>query len=535
MAKANQNTKQTRKEVPPLTGARELKSTKRKKYDSNSEESGEDDKTNRNRTKTVEKVMVIERPRVEHHRVAPTEQAKNTIKETHSYTKKESEGKSNEEYKADNPSEEYVITVSLKPNCVGKNKKTNLIKIYKVVYNLGITPKRVKMVGYAHAEVTYKKKNDANKVLKEGKKENLTYITSYIPYRKKMRRGVIHEWEGSIEELKQALVPNQDMGMNSEKTIKIYTDGSKKHKVIANGIGIITNKDTTWETRTIAISNKATIFITEAIAIYEAVKEAKKHLNNDNKINVAILSDAKSVIGDIKRTKSYKSKKGNKDTNPWTKKITELINKIKQKLKTDYTGRTKEQNTSRIAIIRIPAHEGIEGNEKADAAAKKGTTLTPDKSYKIPTTDILADTKDQIWEKMKIKITNQAQWKGIKYFSRKNNLGNRKPWFKKLKGVSREAITILSRIRSNHYNLAQSLWRKNLTPSPQCECGLEKEDINHLTWNCPKYLIQRIKLMEKMNKKGINIGKDIEELMAEGEAWMLRCIAAFLKTTKRNI
>lgn len=58
--------------------------------------------------------------------------------------------------------------------------------------------------------MTTKNRKDANNLLKKGTSEESCMYTS-IPYRVKYRKGVITEWEGTIEELREQLSPNQGL------------------------------------------------------------------------------------------------------------------------------------------------------------------------------------------------------------------------------------------------------------------------------------------------------------------------------------
>ncbi|CAL7936182.1 unnamed protein product [Xylocopa violacea] len=84
---------------------------------------------------------------------------------------------------------------------------------------------------------------------------------------------------------------------------------------------------------------------------------------------------------------------------------------------------------------------------------------------------------------------------------------------------------LLNRIRANHYNLAASRWRKDLTDSPMCECGLKEEDVNHVIWKCSRYVNERVDLIKK----------DIKEKIKEKNLVVVKMIAAFFKKIKRNL
>ena len=103
---------------------------------------------------------------------------------------------------------EYLITIMLKMTKMTTSKKNNLIKIYKIIMDSGIPFQSIRMVGFNKAEVTYRTQKDANEMLRRDKATPAEY-TSYIPRRCKYRRGVIHEWVGSIQELRKDLSEKQ--------------------------------------------------------------------------------------------------------------------------------------------------------------------------------------------------------------------------------------------------------------------------------------------------------------------------------------
>ena len=103
---------------------------------------------------------------------------------------------------------EYFITIVLSKEKTTSSKKNNLIRIYRILINTGIRFEGLKMIGHNRAEVRYKNRQEANRALSEGRLKPEDY-TTYIPQRWKMRKGVTHEWEDSIMELEDQLMPNQ--------------------------------------------------------------------------------------------------------------------------------------------------------------------------------------------------------------------------------------------------------------------------------------------------------------------------------------
>ena len=73
------------------------------------------------------------------------------------------------------------------------------------------------------------------------------------------------------------------------------------------------------------------------------------------------------------------------------------------------------------------------------------------------------------------------------------------PWYHSLYS-NRKSITTFCRMRSNHYNLAFSLYRKNLTNSPISSCQKDIEDLNHIFWACNLFSEQRKTLYKQLFK-----------------------------------
>jgi len=104
--------------------------------------------------------------------------------------------------------------------------------------------------------------------------------------------------------------------------------------------------------------------------------------------------------------------------------------------------------------------------------------------FKIPYTDYCISSNRVLREKSFAMLKESFLIKGKQYYS--IYLGNsfpNKPWFHQL-SIPREQITLISRIRSNHYNLNASLHRKNILNSSACDCGDPYQDINHIIFYC---------------------------------------------------
>lgn len=131
------------------------------------------------------------------------------------------------------------------------------------------------------------------------------------------------------------------------------------------------------------------------------------------------------------------------------------------------------------------------------------------------------------------KIKEQSLTKGKLYFEHCYS-DTRKTWFFK-KGLSRELIVTINRLRANHYNLAESLSRIKIISSPLCaECN-EIQDINHVLWQCKLYEKERKKLMPKIIKLQKSLPVYTRMFIIQPNVTICREILKFLKNCNLKI
>ena len=75
----------------------------------------------------------------------------------------------------------------------------------------------------------------------------------------------------------------------------------------------------------------------------------------------------------------------------------------------------------------------------------------------------------------------------------------------KLYGVlqQRKHIIWISRLRTGHCHLNQYLHRFNIIETPECECGGEKETVEHYLLNCELYDEERDVLRRRVGAQGM--------------------------------
>lgn len=123
--------------------------------------------------------------------------------------------------------------------------------------------------------------------------------------------------------------------------------------------------------------------------------------------------------------------------------------------------------------------------------------------------------KKKMFNVTKNKVELEAEYKGKLYFNKYYKRKNNSPWFKKC-NVERGLVTFANRTRANHYNLNESLARKNYIESARCECGAEVQDIEHTVWMCNLYDEERSKLYSKLERQKIKYPYDLEK-------WLKNC------------
>jgi len=242
--------------------------------------------------------------------------------------------------------------------------------------------------------------------------------------------------------------------------ISIYTDGSKTEDSSVGAAVYFPELGLALKHKLPAV---ASIFSAEAWAIYQALIL----LESLQSEKAAIFSDSKNVLDAL--SSSYRKNNSNY-------LIPLCRNKFHQLIRLGYS----------INLAWIPSHAGIPGNERVDQMAKQAALNGRKPKFKIPYTDYCVFSIRDLREKSLAILKENFLTKGKLYHSlyHKDIFPN-KPWYHQL-SIPREQIVLISRIRSNHYNLNSSFYRKNIIHSAACDCGDPNQDINHIIFHCPQ-------------------------------------------------
>ena len=279
-----------------------------------------------------------------------------------------------------------------------------------------------------------------------------------------------------------------------------YTDGSKTNSYTYGGLAIYSpslNRCFKFK-----LSSFATVFSLEALAILFSVR-----LIVTMKIKSSLIfSDSQAVILSLGA--------------PSLKSSNYLILEIKKYLW------LATQAQLRIRIEWIPGHKGIHGNSMADTLANEARSTGRLLNSPLPHTDLGAYYAEVTRERFYTSLKNIGANKGSYYFNQFFK-SNTKPWFNKF-SASRFHIVSLNRLRSNHYSLPASLFRKNLTNNSLCNCGIPS-DLEHVLWECPLYSKQRSSLKRNLMKYGHSFPLDSVLFLKNPTSNIASLLTEFLK------
>ena len=142
-----------------------------------------------------------------------------------------------------------------------------------------------------------------------------------------------------------------------------------------------------------------------------------------------------------------------------------------------------QENLITLKIIWIPSHIGIKNNETVDHLAKTAAIIGIPREYKIPISDITAESRyklknewDSIWnDKVATKGTTLTFYK----------LKSGPPWFKNIE-TSRSIITTITRIRIGHCSTNKHLNRIGIINTPLCTTCQQEDTPDHIFFQCSK-------------------------------------------------
>ena len=261
--------------------------------------------------------------------------------------------------------------------------------------------------------------------------------------------------------------PSQETPPDS--SLKIFTDGSLKKSTNLSGAGytMIRNGRTLVQHST-SLGRLATINQCEMYALYQAA-ELLVEANTQNQV-IYFYSDSLSSL--LQLTKDHSTSKLTLDT-------ISMLNKLGTR--------------NKVLILKVAAHTGIEGNEKADELAKIGAMsppIAPEPFICISWSNVISELLD----KAKADTLNILKTSNIKEASKTpiesylKNFG-----LNRLACKKKQSLRILTHMFTNQNFLNNNLSKRNTLVDPSCQrCGDPKETAQHFISECPAYATVRI-------------------------------------------
>ncbi|XP_077277484.1 uncharacterized protein LOC143905767 [Temnothorax americanus] len=293
----------------------------------------------------------------------------------------------------------------------------------------------------------------------------------------------------------------------------IFTDGSQDDNKRSTGASvIICDQEIAYK---ISLPFMCSSYTAEAFAVMAALKLMLGQIEKRAR-DMIILSDCRSVLMSIRNNTLDVHR------NQYIIEARRILYELCYK------------HEKRVILVWIPAHKEILGNEVVDATAKEAATEEADPSIVVPVGDMMTSIKRATWDATQNSIVAESAYKGIFYFTNFYERRATKPWFSKL-DKERYFITWINRVRAHHYNLGSSLKRKGYVESERCDCGHEREDLNHVILQCSLYDEPRIKMDKDLRAIGFLEEIDIVKLIKRKKWKVLNIIFQFIKSIKRII
>lgn len=279
-----------------------------------------------------------------------------------------------------------------------------------------------------------------------------------------------------------------------DDTVQIFTDASKEPAGKTGVAVYIPKYNVTIQKRT---SNHLSIFSAEMMAIILAlqwVEEVKPYKS-------VICSDSMSSLTSIQTGKSACRQDLLDEVHQMIFRITQ------QKLVLHFTW--------------VPAHTGIEGNEKADELAKEA--LKAEQEVQVP----LSKSEFKTIIKHGIHKLWQDKWdkgeKGRHLYSIQQTVT-----VKKISSLSRQEETWFTRLRLGHTGLNSGLHIMGKHETGMCPYCTETETVKHVLLTCRQYSEER-EIIKRVTKNSVTLSN---LLSLPGTQSTTKAVIEFLKETQ---
>jgi ribonuclease HI len=250
------------------------------------------------------------------------------------------------------------------------------------------------------------------------------------------------------------------------------------------------------------LKSPTSVFTAELIAIYTALA----HISFEQPGRFLIATDSLSSI------RAMQSQKISYHTHPGIYECKQKIFELK------ISGRE-------VTLMWVPSHVGIDGNELADTEAKQGALGSLESGSQPIACDHLPLAKALMKRKWQLKWDNNDTGRFTHSIIPNVRL---RPWFEDIKS-DRSTITTISRIMSGHCGVKAHLGRFGIVDDAICVCREDYETVDHIMWKCPRFEVQRPRLLIDLNSEGIFGESSIRDLCGQSKWRALEKCVNFLK------
>jgi len=296
----------------------------------------------------------------------------------------------------------------------------------------------------------------------------------------------------------------QQLSKISAQDLIIYTDGSGHNGHVGAAIYSPTTRVTRGEY--IGTEDTHNVYAAELTAVQMAVALFEEKI--EEYANAYIFADNQAAIQAV----------GSPSRQSGQYIVEDILDTV------DRVYRTKP--ACNIHIEWVPGHKGVEGNEKADQAAKAAAASSP-----MPTATRMKSAQNRLIQAM-VKAQSDAEWKAGKENARHLRSMSQRPGATtgpKLYGalMQRKHVVLVARLRTGHCQLNEYLHRFKVIETPECECGAEKETVKHYLLNCELYDKERDVLRKGVGAQGMRV----DTLL--GDSQMIRETIKYIEETGR--
>jgi ribonuclease HI len=250
-----------------------------------------------------------------------------------------------------------------------------------------------------------------------------------------------------------------------------FTDGSARNDRV--GIGVAHR--TFAFHQTIGTQNDLTVYFAELFAVYQAVVNIQLHLQAQPRVRsktMVVVSDNQAALRSLASPRQQSGQF-------ILRSIIEAVHSV------------RKQYGTTVEFHWVPAHAGVELNEKANTQARQATE------------------KDGTPQQPHLPRLVTAAWRDVANYHTATGLGaTEKDLFRRhldqavpgkhtrdlYDGLSKKDASILAQLRTGKCRLNHYLFRIGAVESEMCQCGREAETVRHFLFRCPRWRTKRDEL-----------------------------------------